>query len=88
MDNIEHNPSSSTAITSFHGTAISVFQHPMFSDDGNKVVLADTSKETSTTIKELPAEFAAVLPISAKLKSNPPQPSNVGAIKPNNDSLV
>ena len=88
VDNIDHNPSSSTAITSFHGTAISVFQHPIFIDDGNKIVHVDASKQTSTTIKELPAEFATVLPISAKLKSNPPQPSNVEAIKPYNDSLL
>ena len=28
MDNIDHNPSATTATTSFHGTSISVFQHP------------------------------------------------------------
>ena len=31
VDNIDHNPSASTAISSFHGTCISLFQHP--SDD-------------------------------------------------------
>ena len=88
VDNIDHNPSSSTAITSFHGTAISVFQHPTFFDDGSKIVHADASKQTSATIKELPAEFATVLPISAKLKSNPSQPSNMEATKPYSDSLL
>ena len=47
VDNIDHNPSSSTAITSFHGTAISVFQHPTFFDDGSKIVHADASKQTN-----------------------------------------
>lgn len=28
IENIESNPSSNTALNSFHGTSISVFQHP------------------------------------------------------------
>ena len=28
IDNIDHNPTSTTATDSFHGTSISVFQHP------------------------------------------------------------
>ena len=28
IDNIDHNPSSNTAKSSFHGTSISIFQHP------------------------------------------------------------
>eukprot|EP00795_Rhopilema_esculentum_P002488 gene2488-18151_t len=28
IDNIDHNPSSSTALSAFHGTSISIFQHP------------------------------------------------------------
>ena len=30
VDNIDHNPSSMTATGSFHGTGISLFQHPDF----------------------------------------------------------
>jgi hypothetical protein len=29
VDNIDLNPSATTATTSFHGTGISVFQHPV-----------------------------------------------------------
>ncbi|VDI46182.1 Hypothetical predicted protein [Mytilus galloprovincialis] len=29
VDNIDHNPSSTTSKSSFHGTGISIFQHPM-----------------------------------------------------------
>ena len=29
VDNIDHNPSSTTAKTSFHGTSISICQHPI-----------------------------------------------------------
>ena len=31
VDNIDHNPSATTAMSSFHGTGILLFQHP--SDD-------------------------------------------------------
>ena len=34
MDNIDHNPSATTATTSFHGTSISLFQHPTSDSDG------------------------------------------------------
>ncbi len=37
MDNIDHNPSATTATTSFHGTSISVFQHPAKKTMGNSV---------------------------------------------------
>ena len=49
VDNIDHNPSLTTAKTSFHGTSISIFQHPrpdyagelreatMINDDTSKV---------------------------------------------------
>ena len=34
-DNIDHNTSSTTAMASFHGTAISLVQHPESADQGN-----------------------------------------------------
>ena len=34
IDNIDHNPSSTTAKGSFHGTAISPLQHPSFTGEG------------------------------------------------------
>ena len=36
MDNIDHNPTATTATTSLHGTSISVFQHPTSDDQGEK----------------------------------------------------
>ena len=33
-DNLDHNPSSRTSTSSFHGTAISVFQHPSKTNNG------------------------------------------------------
>ncbi len=36
VDNIDHNPSSTTSKESFHGTGISLFQHPCGRRDGNR----------------------------------------------------
>ena len=34
VDNIDHNPSSTTSKESFHGTGISLFQHPIYDGEG------------------------------------------------------
>ena len=34
LDNIDHNPSATTAIGSFHGTGISIFQYPTVENPG------------------------------------------------------
>ena len=34
VDNIDHNPSATTAKYSFHGTGISLLQHPACADEG------------------------------------------------------
>ena len=34
MDNIDHNPTATTAQSSFHGTSISVFQHLSYENKG------------------------------------------------------
>ena len=39
VDNIDHNPSSTTATGSLHGTAISLFQHPTKENQGQERVL-------------------------------------------------
>lgn len=52
VDNIDHNPSSTTAHDSFHGTAISLVQHPTTSNKGNDrsiPVLNETAESGSTT---------------------------------------
>jgi hypothetical protein len=36
MDNIDHNPTATTATTSFHGTSISLFQHLSTDNEGEK----------------------------------------------------
>ncbi|KAK0061124.1 hypothetical protein Bpfe_009285 [Biomphalaria pfeifferi] len=40
VDNIDHNPSSTTSKDSFHGTAISLFQHPSEHCKGTERILS------------------------------------------------
>jgi hypothetical protein len=52
VDNIDHNPTSSTAQTSFHGTGISIFQHPSSTNGGE---LREGLKLGDKTVKRVPA---------------------------------
>ena len=63
VDNIDHNPSSTTAKDSFHGTVISLHQHPSFVDeenDRNLSGLLGTAKGSSRTINRLPGCYTNV----------------------------
>ena len=69
VDNIDHNSSSTTAKSNFHGTGISLFQHPTHENPGvdRKIEHLDTE---SKTISPLPDCYSEVLP--AMLPSKPP----------------
>ena len=59
LDNINHNPSSATATSSFHGTGISIFQLPMQSNPGeSRLPLKIPPSGTGT--HSLPDSYAAV----------------------------
>lgn len=62
-DNIDHNPSSTTSNSSFHGTSISVFQMTTPDNPGEERIfmtsLADTN-QSLRTVPELPGSFAKV----------------------------
>ena len=63
LDNIDHNPSSTTATSSFHGTGISIFQLPTQSNLGeSRLPLKIPPSETGT--HSLPDSYAAVPPVS------------------------
>ena len=73
VDNIDHNPSATTATTSFHGTGISVFQHPVsptFSD--SRTFEFKGQKPKSKAISCLPETYTNVKPAFLKSKPNPP----------------
>ena len=74
MDNIDHNPSSTTAHDSFHGTEISLFQH----DFSNFSIIQRDAQAVlncskSENIGSLPDSYTTVPPVSACCK-DPPLP--------------
>ena len=68
LDNIDHNPSSTSSQDSFHGTAISITQH--VTNDNPGVVRAlpvipdDTANRHMKSIRSLPKSYTDVPPIS------------------------
>ena len=67
VDNIDHNPSSTSSQSSFHGTAISLVQHPCNGELGTPrdTDVFDPSKpSTSKTISHLPSSYSEVTPMA------------------------
>lgn len=61
LDNIDHNPSSTTATTSFHGTGISIFQLPTEGSTGEE--RPPVTLPPQGTSHSLPEEYATVHPV-------------------------
>ncbi|CAG2188727.1 unnamed protein product [Mytilus edulis] len=71
VDNIDHNPSSTTAKDSFHGTGISLFQHVTTQMNGQqRLDFQLTSIQGGRVTESLPDSYAVVKP--AVLKTNVP----------------
>ncbi|CAC5393295.1 unnamed protein product [Mytilus coruscus] len=64
VDNIDHNPSSTTSKSSFHRTGISIFQHPMKENVGFRrdQIILPTSKPKSRKAPELPDAYMNMKP--------------------------
>ena len=64
VDNIDHNPSSTTATDSFHGTGISIMQHPTDMQPGipREVQLIDPANTARKSISKLPDSYTNVPP--------------------------
>ena len=69
IDNLDHNPSSSTAKDSFHSTGISIFQFQTNQDDSFKFELPKTSRNNDSP-PSLPYCYTNVKPT----KSTPSTP--------------
>ena len=61
LDNIDHNPSSTTAASSFHGTGISVFQLPTTNNPGEERLPVTLPPQGTGHV--LPKEYATVHPV-------------------------
>uniref|UniRef100_A0A1X7U3D9 Uncharacterized protein n=1 Tax=Amphimedon queenslandica TaxID=400682 RepID=A0A1X7U3D9_AMPQE len=85
LDNIDHNPSSTTAKESFHGTGISLFQSPTVVNQGTcqeKLTSTDSSKKYA-----LPDYYTAVPPVAIK-KDDISVPKSPNDIVANDDNFL
>ena len=66
IDNIDHNPSATSAHDSFHGTGISLFQHPTTDKMGiirnSRYAPYESCQRHSKTVMDLPDFYANVPP--------------------------
>ena len=64
VDNIDHNPSATTAKDSFHGTGISLFQFRKSNSTGDSHVVAtfDETMCKSQSVKQLPESYTVIPP--------------------------
>ena len=67
VDNIEHNTSSTTAISSFHGTSISLIQHPTVEGEGvENASFKQRNVSASKTIGPLSSSYTNLPPLSSQ----------------------
>ena len=64
VDNIDHNLSTTTVMDSFHGTSISLFQHPSNDNSGtDRLELCPLHQSTTKQISGLPESYTRVSPL-------------------------
>ena len=80
VDNIDHNPSSTTAKQSFHGTAISLMQHPTFPGAGTDrsiIILGGPNERSLKIVDCLPHYYTDVSPVTGSIKNTPVPATNL-----------
>ena len=85
VDNIDHNPSATTAKISFHGTGISLLQHPTCADEGVDRSIALTGRDTgSKTVEPLPEYYTDVRPVASSVKGQTIPATSVTSLRRHN----
>ena len=70
VDNIDHNPSSATAIDSFHGTGISIIQNPSHTHGGLDHGVAVLNQDRfAKSAAHLPSTYTSVPPVALRTKN-------------------
>ena len=72
MNNIDYNPTATTTMTSFHGTSMSILQHPTSDNEGEKPEPLVIRGLSIKQLPELPESFTNIHP--AYLKNKTPSP--------------
>ena len=83
VDNIDHNPSSTSAHDAFHGTGHSLFQHPDSDSGGVARAVTTTHGDPATTnrtIACLPETYTSIPPATLT-RVEPPLPKHEGPNK-------
>ena len=78
VDNIDHNPSSTTSRDSFHGTGISLFQHPDENCSGIQRVVIANQDNLHPRKSNLPESYTSVPPVVLQ-RDYPPVPKLQGS---------
>ena len=89
VDNIDHNPSARTAKDSFHGTAVSLTQHPSTDRGGiarGRVVISPESPKKKT-LTDLPESYTDVQPVAVQVKKDCYVPKGCKSGKPSSDLI-
>ena len=73
MDNIDHNPTATTATTYFHGTSVSLFQYPTQANEGEKRESFEIRNFNVKKVPELPETYTNIHP-AAFTSKNPLPP--------------
>jgi hypothetical protein len=76
IDNIDHNPSSSTAKSSFHGTGISIFQHPE-NNELETLRFKINNSDQYPAKPTLPPQYTTVMPSKSGKPEYPKKPSSL-----------
>lgn len=77
VDNIDHNPSSTSSKNSFHGTGISLFQHTsaQFPGEEQEAVTLEQTTSGTKAVSQLPQSFTNLPPVVLQNK-DPPVPQD------------
>lgn len=85
VDNIDHNPSATTAKDSFNRTGISLLQHPTCPDDGVDHSIATIRDHVvSKAVDHLPNYYTEVAPVDLSIKGSVIPPTSLTSIRSNN----
>ncbi len=71
VDNIDHNPTSTTAQGALHGTGISIFQHPTSEcggEDRGVIVIDEKETQNRKSISALPETYTSIMPVILREK--------------------
>lgn len=73
VDNIDHNPNSTTSNDSFHGARISLFQHTstQFSGEEREAVTLEQTTFGTKAVSQLPESFTNLPPVVLQNKDSP-----------------